>query len=162
MAHWPLVDSRRPATMPIDKSDGPFLDDCPSCMRLCPTLLSLPRFSCCTSLVPLGPPRLVREGGESAPREPCTTRQRTRQRTPSHWMTVSAFADVGRCDWLSLTNQWSLSRRVLECWSLTFPKGCVLETVTPDGSVLTCWAFEHCHRSQPGDDHKWWPDQARH
>lgn len=49
---WPLADwSRRPATMPIDKSDGPFLDDCPSCMRLCPTLLSLPRFSCCTSLV---------------------------------------------------------------------------------------------------------------
>lgn len=75
------------------------------------------------SLVPLGPPRLVREGGESAPREPCTTRQRTRQRTPSHWMTVSAFADVGRCDWLSLTNQWSLFRQVvLECWSLTFPK----------------------------------------
>lgn len=46
-------------------------------------------------------------------------------------MTVSAFADVGGCDWLSLANQWSLSRRVLECWSLTFPKGCVLETVTP-------------------------------
>lgn len=45
-------------------------------------------------------------------------------------MTVSAFADVGRCDWLSLTNQWSLSRQVLECWSL-FPKGCVLETDPP-------------------------------
>lgn len=69
------------------------------------------------------PPRLVREGGESAPREPCTTRQRTRQQAPSHWMTMSAFADVGGCDWPSLTNQWSLSRRLLECWSLTFPKG---------------------------------------
>lgn len=71
---------------------------------------------------PTRPPRLVREGGESAPGEPCTTRQRTRQRARSHWMTVSAFADVGGCDWPSLTNQWSLSRRVLECWSLTFPK----------------------------------------